>query len=152
MSPVTINTSAVAGVALASVANAMKMLMLKRSREGYWSHVSGTIEDAETAPQAIVREFREETGVVVVALYSADYIDQFYVIDKSCIMVVPVFVAMLEPEARISLNEEHVAYQWCSLPEAKSLAEFPNQRSMYDHVWHNFVEHEPSPLMRVSLR
>ncbi len=152
MSQVPINTSAVAGVALASIANEMKMLMMKRSKEGFWSHISGTIENGEKAPEAIIREFHEETGVVIEELYSAEYIEQFYEIDSSCIMIVPAFVAKLEPDVKINLNEEHTEYKWCSLQEAKSLAEFPNQRSLYDHIWCNFIENEPSKFMRVSQR
>lgn len=149
MTPIPLNTP-VAGMALANIDGSTKTLLLKRAGEGYWCHVAGKVEAGETAWQAIIREFREETGVAVKELYSADYIDQFYDIAYNCIRIVPVFVVMLPATIEIRLNHEHTDYRWCTLEEAKALTPFPNQWAMYDHVWRNFVERKPSELLRVK--
>ena len=51
----------------------------------------------------------------------------------------------------MTLNHEHTEYRWCSLAEAKTLAGFPGQQTLYDHLWHYFVENSPSALMRVAM-
>lgn len=149
MTQVPLNTP-VAGIALANIDGVEKTLLLKRAGEGYWCHVAGKVESGETAWQAMIREFREETGVEVKELYSADYIAQFYEVAHNCIRIVPVFVIILPASVGIRLNREHTDYQWCTLKEAKALTPFPNQWAVYDHVWLNFVEQVPSELLRVK--
>ncbi len=150
MNQIPLNTP-VAAIALANIDGVEKTLLLKRAGEGYWCHVAGKVESGETGWQAIIREFREETGIEVTELYSADYIAQFYDVAHNCIRIVPVFVAILPATTKITLNYEHTEYKWCSLEEAKSLTPFPNQWAVYDHVWRNFIEREPSALLRIKI-
>ena len=112
---------------------------LKRRKEGFWCHVTGNIEADETACQAVIRELREETGVVTGEIYTAGYLDHFYEPDRNRINIVPVFVVFIPSNTEVQLNEEHTDYKWCTLEEAKSLVPFPNMRSVYDFVWSNFV-------------
>lgn len=63
--------------------------MLKRSKDHFWSYVSGSIEADETAIEAVIREVKEETTATIENLYSADYIVQFFDIKHNCLMVVP---------------------------------------------------------------
>lgn len=151
MNKILLNTSAVAVIALTTINEAPRILLLKRTEEGFWSHVSGKVEVNETASQAALREFKEETDVSVDNLYSADYIEQFYEPHKNWIRLVPIFVVFLASDTEIYMNEEHTEYKWCSLEEAKSLVPFPNQRAVYDHVWEVFVKNKPSELMRLDI-
>lgn len=146
-----VRTTAVAVITIATMAGEPKVLMLKRTKDHFWSYVSGSIEANETAIEAIVREIQEETTAAVEQLYAADYLVQFYDIKHNCIMLVPAFVAYLPSEQSIKINNEHTAYQWCSLTEAKSLAAFPNQRALLEHVWLNFVDNSPSKYLKISL-
>ena len=150
MNNIPINTSVVAGVALAGFANEFKILLMKRAEEGFWCHVAGSIENGETAWQAILREFHEETGVTVKDLFSAEYLEQFYEADRNRITIIPVFVAFLSSDVQIQLNEEHTEFKWCTLAEARTMVPFPNQRNLYNPVWENFVAREPSMLWRVN--
>lgn len=145
-----INTSVVSGVALSRFGTETKMLLLKRSKEGYWCHVAGKIETGETGWQAIIREFDEETQIQVTRLYSCDYLEQFYEPHQNQILIIPTFVVICEPQQTVTLNPEHTDYRWCGLEEAKQLVPFPNQRSLYEHVWQHFVIRQPSPHMRVT--
>ena len=151
MNKIPLNTSAVAVIALTTINGAPKTLLLKRVKGSFWSHVSGSVEGNETALQAVLREFKEETGVSVDNLYFADYIEQFYEPHKNWIRLVPIFVVLLANDTEIFMNEEHTEYRWCSLDEAKSLVPFPNQRAVYDHVWEVFVKNKPSELMRLEI-
>lgn len=146
-----LNTSIVSGVALSSINGETKMLLMKRVKGGFWCHVAGSIEDNETGPDAIVREFFEETQIEVKRLYNAQFLEQFYEPTVNVIQLIPVFVVQCTPDQRVVLNDEHTEYKWCTLDEAIQLAPFPNQHAVFRHVWHYFVERTVEPLYRVEL-
>lgn len=146
-----VRTTAVAAAVLAIIDGELKILMLKRTKDQFWSYVSGSIEADETTIEAVIREIKEETNASIERLYSADYIVQFFDVKHNCLMVVPAFVAYLPNDTSILINKEHTDYRWCSLAEAKAIAAFPNQRVLLDHVWFNFVQNLPSRYLKISL-
>lgn len=146
-----ISAAVVSGVALSNIGGQTKMALMKRSKEGFWCHVAGKIEDGETGWQAIIREFFEETQIVVRELYSAEYLEQFYVASDNRIDVVPAFVVFCPPEQKIMLNAEHTEYRWCTLDEAMGLVPYPNQKKLYEHIWRYFVLEAPSDFLKVDL-
>ncbi|PSW54021.1 NUDIX hydrolase [Photobacterium leiognathi] len=147
-----IDSSIVAGVALSEIDGVMKMLLMKRVKGGYWCHVGGSIEGEETAWQAIVREFYEETQINVVDLYNAQYLQQFFEANVNVLQIIPVFVVICLPNQAVVLNHEHTDYQWCTLEEAKALTPFPNQHRVFDHVWAYFVDKPIDPLFKVNIK
>lgn len=148
---VPVNTSVVSGVALTKIGGTPKLLLLKRTEEQFWCHVAGKIEGQETAYQAIVREFHEETGIRVTELYNAEYAEQFYEASRNRLMIIPAFVVFCRDEQPVTLNVEHTAYRWCTLDEALALAPYPNQKKLYRHVWEYFVDTSPAPEMRIRV-
>ncbi|MCG7499226.1 NUDIX domain-containing protein [Vibrio sp. Of7-15] len=146
-----INTSFVAGVALAFFNHQPKMLLLKRAKESYWCHIAGEIESEETGWQALLREVNEETQISVHKLYNGDYLEQFYDPHQNQIMMIPCFVLFCSADPRVILNEEHTDYKWCTLEEAKALAPFPNQHDLYDHIWRYFVLKTPPSYLNITL-
>ena len=146
-----VNTSVVAGVALSQFGNETKLLLMKRTKEGYWCHVAGKIEQGELAWQAMIREFMEETQIEVNSLYNGEYLEQFYEANSNQLLIIPSFVVVCPPEQKVVLNSEHTDFKWCSLEDAKSMVPFPNQRLLYDHVWQHFVINPPSEFLRITL-
>ena len=141
----------VSAVLLSKQDGQVKILLMKRVKELFWSHVAGKIEQGETAIQAIVREVREETGVQVQILYSADYLEQFYEASSNVIEMIPAFVVYCEPQQEIILNHEHTEYGWYSLAEALEMAEFGGQRLLYQYLWDNFIHRKPSDLLKIKI-
>ncbi|MEB3767165.1 NUDIX hydrolase [Acinetobacter sp. MD2] len=146
-----VRSIAVSGVALAKIGHETKILLMKRAKEGFWSHITGKVEAQETAQQTIVRECFEETAIVVTQMYSADYIEQFYEPNNNNIELVPVFVVFCQEDQIVTLNHEHTEYRWCTLEEAKTLVSFSGQRKLYDHVWKNFIDRQPFELLKITL-
>lgn len=146
-----VNTSIVSGVALSEVDGEMKILLMKRVKGGFWCHVAGSIEEGETGIDAIVREFHEETQIVVSDLYNAQFLEQFYEPNVNVIELIPVFVVLCPPEQAVVLNQEHTEYKWCTLGQALELAPFPNQHAVFKHVWSYFVEKPVNALYRVNM-
>ncbi|MEZ9487216.1 NUDIX hydrolase [Vibrio breoganii] len=146
-----VNTSIVSGVALSKIDGETKMLLMKRVKGGFWCHVAGSIEHDETAVEAIIREFDEETQIQVTDLYNAQFLEQFFEASVNVIELIPVFVVLCSVNQEVDLNDEHTEYKWCSLSEALELAPFPNQHAVYKHVWSYFVDRPINPLYRVEL-
>ncbi|GHB41071.1 NUDIX hydrolase [Pseudovibrio japonicus] len=116
-----------------------------------WGQVAGAIEADETAWQAALREVREETGIILDELWSADADIRFYVPEKNSFSIIPVFVAHISHDTPIKLNGEHDAYQWFSFADAKALVSFPGQRRMLELIEEEFIHRTPTPHLRINL-
>lgn len=129
-----------------------RVLLLARTDaklRGAWCNVAGGIEPGETAWQAALRELREETGLEPERLYSADTCEQYYDARRECIVITPVFVAFIGPDARVVLDHEHSDHRWASFEQARELVRFSGQRSMLRHVREEFTEREPNDFLLV---
>lgn len=146
-----IRSIVVSGVALSKMNGEMKILLMKRNKGGFWCHVAGKVEFGETAWQAIIREFYEETSIHVQDLFNADYLEQFYEAQLNVIELIPVFVVYCDAEQKIILNDEHSAYMWCTLDEALEKVDYAGQKKLYQHIWNNFLHKQPTELLRVNL-
>lgn len=146
-----IKSNVVSGVVLSKDEDVPKILMMKRIKGEFWCHVAGKIEQDETAVEAIVREVREETGIIVKALYSAEFMEQFYEHHTNHILMIPAFVIQCPADQAITLNDEHVEYRWCTIQEALSLASFPNQEKLYRHISEYFIQRKPTDYMQINL-
>ncbi|KZK84682.1 RNA pyrophosphohydrolase [Pseudovibrio sp. Ad13] len=116
-----------------------------------WSQIVGGIEAGETAWQAMLREVREETGIVLDNLWSADADIRFYIPEKNSFVILPVFVADVPHDTSITINEEHDTYQWFSFADAKALMSFREQRNMLDLIEDEFITRTPTPHLRIHL-
>lgn len=118
---------------------------------GTWQMISGGIIEGETAPQAALREVHEETGLIPLALYSADIVETFYMQSCDKITFVPVFVAFVK-ESEVSLSPtEHDAYEWLPYEEAKNKLVWSEQRRALSHIHESCVLQPPHELLRVTI-
>lgn len=148
---IAINTSIVSGVALSEIDGEWKLLLMKRVKGNFWCHVAGSMESTETAVETIVREFHEETKIVVDRLYNPQFTEQFYEPNENVIEYIVAFVAICPPNQKVALNEEHTEYRWCSLDEALALAPYPNQHALFKHVWSCFIDKPVNERFRIAV-
>ena len=146
MPEISIKAFIVSLVAIRKINKQFEVLLLKRTQTlaGEWCQVAGKIENGETAWQAALRELEEETGLKPEKLYSADINEQFYEADRDAITVAPVFVALVDKDAEITLNHEHSEYCWVSFDEAVNLVAFGGQRRVLRWIEEEFTKRTPS--------
>lgn len=130
-----------------------KVLLLRRTGylAGLWCQVAGGIEPGEKAWQTALRETREETGLEINQLWSADVCEPYYSADKNQITVVPVFVGLVPQRAHVILNDEHDAFKWVSFGEAHDILKFPRQRRVLAAVKDEFVDRTPNPHLKIMI-
>jgi dATP pyrophosphohydrolase len=99
----------------------LKFLLMKRNLnkiyENLWQGVAGKIEDGETAPEAAIRELKEETGLDPVNMFVADHVSRFYEVHEDRVNLVPVFGMEVDSD-EVMLSEEHVDFKWVIIKEA----------------------------------
>ena len=130
-----------------------EVLLMRRADtlNGIWMSAAGRVEKGETGWQAAVREAEEENGLVPHTLYSVDIVEQFYNIPRDRVVVLPVFVGLVDADARVRLNDEHDAFRWLGFDAAIERIEFGGQRRILRYIHEEFIERTPSPHLRVDL-
>jgi len=122
----------------------IKFLIMKRAKtkmyEHLWQGVAGKIEVGETAPEAAIRELKEETGFEPVRMFVADHVSRFYESHQDRINLVPVFGIEVD-SVEVKLSEEHVDYKWVDIYEALDTLVWRGQKegiqTIYDMVMNN---------------
>ena len=131
-----------------------RVLLLQRASKylrGVWSYVAGHIEPNETAWQAACRELAEETGLVPQALYATSFCEQFYDASSDGVMVVPAFVAHVDSDCAVRLNDEHSALRWLTFDAAMRELPFGSLRELFAHVQREFIDRPPSEHLRIDI-
>lgn len=110
----------------------LECLVLRRAAggrcPGSWEAVHGHIEAGERPAEAAARELEEETGVAAVRLYNVSRVESFYQHRIDEVALVPVFAALVSPEAEIRLGSEHDQFEWLDPAAAESRFAWPRER------------------------
>lgn len=149
-----IRCNSIAAFVLKKERGRAKHLLIRRTGKrlrGHWQMVAGKIEKGETAWQAALREIKEETGLKVRELYSADTVEVYYSASEDLIDVTPVFVALVNTKARVRLSDEHDTFAWLTAAQAEKRLVFAEQRRILAHVQRTFVERNPHQSLRVPI-
>jgi len=106
---------------LRGAAASLECLTLRRAPggrcPGSWEAVHGHIEPGERPADAALRELREETGLTPLRMYNLSRVELFYQHRQDEVALVPVFVAFVESETKVTLSAEHDRSEW--LPAAR---------------------------------
>lgn len=111
----------------------MQFLLLRKQDDmeysENWQGIHATVEPGETAAAAARRAVSAATGVRNSALYSADYINQFYDATFDAIVLAPVFVVRIDAGQQVQSGDGFADFAWCFLDEATG------RLAMSGHRW-----------------
>ena len=117
---------------------------------GTWQTVYGQSKAGEKAPTAVLRELKEETGLLPAELYRLEGVNVFYVVPHDTIWHCIQFCAIVDRRQPVKLNREHDASRWLDgLPTIDDRAKLD---AMPDGVMGHHVKHVATPSKRVPLR
>jgi dihydroneopterin triphosphate diphosphatase len=122
----------------------MEFLLLKRAENekypGIWQMVTGSIEDNEKAFEAALREINEETSLTPLNFWVVPNINSFYWTEKDVISTIPVFAALVQPDAKVLISEEHCMFKWVEKNEALCLLAWPGQHKSVEIIHDYFMQ------------
>lgn len=109
----------VQGVMYSKNNDKIEYLIIKRSEKdgGFWQGVTGTLEEGEKLKECLIREIKEELGIVNINNIS-EIEETIQWAKKTGFMITEyVFSVELDRNINITLSEEHDDYKWCDFNE-----------------------------------
>jgi bis(5'-nucleosidyl)-tetraphosphatase len=102
--------------------------LLLKYPAGHWDFPKGNIEKGELPEQTMVREVREETGLVDIVPVEGfrKVIEYFYKRDGRTVHKQVTFFLAESPLDRVVLSFEHRDYAWLTFEEAMKLVTYSN--------------------------
>lgn len=116
-----------------------KVLVLKRNQRkgGFWQTITGGVRVGESLFEAARREISEEIGL------NADYVSlsatgakYFFPGNDGYILDEYVFSFRVDNMESVRISEEHDAFEWLSVEDAKNRVAYENNRTAIDSLEH----------------
>ena len=134
--------------------NKPEFLMLKRSGKeiygGLWQIVTGKIKKGEKAFESALREMKEETGLIPKRFWTAPNVNSFYSYEEDCVIILPVFAALVDETDKVIISKEHTEFKWTNPGKAKTMLAWPGQRKSIDII-ENYMMNESNFLKFVEI-
>jgi len=106
--------------------------LLMRYGAGHWDFVKGNVEPNESEKDTVIRELREETGIVD-ARFVDDFrekIEYFYRRQGATIHKEVIFFLIETHTEKVELSFEHVGYTWLNYQHAMEKLTFKNAKDV----------------------
>jgi bis(5'-nucleosidyl)-tetraphosphatase len=106
--------------------------LLLRYGAGHWDFVKGNVEPNESEKDTVIRELREETGIVD-ARFIDDFrekIEYFYRRQGATIHKEVIFFLIETHTEKVKLSYEHVGYTWLNYQRAMEKLTFKNAKDV----------------------
>lgn len=134
----------------------VQFLLLQRKRDvalgQTWQSFHIRIERNETTIEAAYRAVEELAGLRVSAVYSADYVNQFYDDTRDSLVLAPVLAVNVSPQAPVRLDADLRDCAWLDRDEATVRLPFSGQRWAVRHIDEIMsIGHVESELYRLTV-
>jgi dATP pyrophosphohydrolase len=99
-----------------------------------WQAFHSQVRVGDTSLQTITETVKSLAGLNISAVYSADYINQFYDEGRDAIVLAPVFAVNVSPQSPIDLGDDYRDAAWFGRDEATARLPFSGQRWAVRHI------------------
>lgn len=125
-----------AGAVLLSETPSGRVFLLLNYPSGHWDFVKGNVEDGETLRQTVLREIKEETGIVDVEFVSGfeDKIEYHYQRDGDIVHKEVVFFLAKTKTTDVKISHEHLGFVWLSFNDALKKMTYKNAQNVLKKV------------------
>ena len=121
-----------AGAIILSKNDENKIALLYRGKQNDWSFPKGHIENDEYPTSAMIREIKEETGLLVKILRELP--DMYYTHPDGSAVSIKMFLVQSEDDALLRPELEADAVKWVPMNEALSTLSHDNLREYFEKV------------------
>ncbi|MDE1811880.1 MAG: NUDIX domain-containing protein [Thaumarchaeota archaeon] len=113
-----------------------KMYLLLNYPSGHWDFVKGNIEKGETFKQTVLREMREETGIVDITFVDGfeDKVEYHYQRDGQVIHKEVVFFVSSTKTDQVILSHEHRDYTWLNYNDALAKLTYKTAQNLFRKI------------------
>ncbi len=113
-----------------------KMYLLLNYPSGHWDFVKGNIEKGETFKQTVLREMREETGIVDITFVEGfeDKVEYHYQRDGQVIHKEVVFFVSNTKTDQVILSHEHRDYVWLNFNDALAKLTYKTAQNLFKKI------------------
>ncbi len=121
--------------------NAEVKYLLLRYEAGHWDFVKGNVEVNESEIDTVLRELKEETGIVATQTLDGfrERIQYFYRRQGETIQKEVVFYILQANTEKVELSFEHVGFTWLDYQHALEKLTFKNAKNVLQKA-HTFLE------------
>ncbi len=104
---------------------------------GHWDFVKGNVEEGEAEKDTVVRELREETGIVDACFIEGfkEKIVYFYKRQGATVHKEVVFFLMETNTKQVQISFEHIGFKWLTYDQAIGKLTFKNARDVLQKAY-----------------
>ena len=126
--------------------NVQVKYLLLQYEAGHWDFVKGNVEPNESEADTVLRELKEETGIVATQLVEGfrEQIQYFYRRQGETIQKEVVFYLIQADTGKVELSFEHVGYDWLDYQQALERLTFKNAKEVLQKA-HAFLQAHGTP-------
>ena len=112
--------------------NVQLKYLLLQYEAGHWDFVKGNVATNESETDTVLRELKEETGIVATQTIEGfrERIQYFYRRQGETIQKEVVFYLIQADTEKVELSFEHVGYAWLDYPDALERLTFKNAKDV----------------------
>jgi bis(5'-nucleosidyl)-tetraphosphatase len=112
--------------------NVQLKYLLLQYEAGHWDFMKGNVEPNESETDTVLRELKEETGIVATQTIEGfrERIQYFYRRQGETIQKEVVFYLIQADTEKVELSFEHVGYAWLDYPDALERLTFKNAKDV----------------------
>src|SRR3972149_40385 len=118
--------------AVVFVKNSEITYLLMRYAAGHWDFVKGNVEPNESEKDTVLRELREETGIVATQTIEGfrERIEYYYRRQGETIRKEVVFYLIEAKDKNVKLSFEHIGFEWLNYQDAMGKLTFKNAKDV----------------------